>query len=159
MAFLTWLLLLPPANKGPQPRILQQGPYYSRVWNQLEDDGIDTLLQDCQGMFRKDLWVLEDIAHPWILNLDLHVAKFVALAKDRIYRARLRCLAMAEIARKYANDEQGVALVRFELDDKQQLVLRVVKYPVPPGPTIMTEKLGKRKEICFITICKLAVPS
>ncbi|KAH6893885.1 hypothetical protein BKA70DRAFT_1570950 [Coprinopsis sp. MPI-PUGE-AT-0042] len=128
---------------------LRQVTYYSRVWSQLEDDGlvtpktsdgITTLLQGFQGTR-----VLEDIADPWIPNLDLNLSKSVVLAKDRIYHVRLRCPTMTENARKQVNDKQGVALVRFELDDKEQLIVRVLKYLVRPGPDITAAKLSQNE--------------
>jgi hypothetical protein len=37
----------------------------------------------------------------------------------------------------------GVALVRFELDKKRQLVLRVLKYIVPPDPDLVAADFGQ----------------
>ncbi|KAH6893879.1 hypothetical protein BKA70DRAFT_1321031 [Coprinopsis sp. MPI-PUGE-AT-0042] len=138
---------------------LRRTPLYSRIWNQLHDDGfmtpqlsdkIDSLLQglpESNGIFEKDRKVIEDINDLLILNLDHSSFKFTVLADDKIYHLVLKNLSVTETGRAHIKEKfkQGVVLAHFELDDKRQLVLRVSKYLVPPDPDLIAANLGQRE--------------
>ncbi|KAH6897829.1 hypothetical protein BKA70DRAFT_1437764 [Coprinopsis sp. MPI-PUGE-AT-0042] len=132
---------------------LSQTSHYSAIWWRLEADGlvtrrlledIKTLLRGYKMSFRKGLRVLEDVTQPWILNLDHDGIRFMVLAKDKIHPLPMRNLSMTQMGRRYVNGKQGVAWVRFELDERRKLVLRVLKYLIPPSSAMLDANLGQQ---------------
>ncbi|KAH6897855.1 hypothetical protein BKA70DRAFT_1314951 [Coprinopsis sp. MPI-PUGE-AT-0042] len=91
----------------------------------------------------KRMRVLEDVTQPWTLDLDIHGVLFLVLAEDKIYSVFLRDVTMTEPGRRRAAGRQGVALVRFELDGRKRLVLRLLRYIVPPDLGITAQNLGQ----------------
>ncbi|KAH6897856.1 hypothetical protein BKA70DRAFT_1314955 [Coprinopsis sp. MPI-PUGE-AT-0042] len=97
-----------------------------------DDSGSNVKCQYRRTRFGKATRVLEDVTQPWTFDLDVHAFSFVILAEDKIYSVRLRDVTMTERGRINAGGKQGVALVRFELDHEKRLVLRLLRYIVPP---------------------------
>ncbi|KAH6897865.1 hypothetical protein BKA70DRAFT_744528 [Coprinopsis sp. MPI-PUGE-AT-0042] len=125
---------------------------YSPIKTLLEDEGlispqlsedVNHLLQGYKGTFPKNSRVLDDITQPWILNLDLPEVRYTVLAEDKIHYVELELLTTPQTARMYVSKTQGVAMVRFELDDKQTLVLRILKFLVCPDPEVIAANLGQ----------------
>ncbi|KAH6897858.1 hypothetical protein BKA70DRAFT_1314963 [Coprinopsis sp. MPI-PUGE-AT-0042] len=151
---------------------LWQMPYYTPIRPQLYSDGfvtsksaaeINRLLKSSEIMrmnhvgggidsstmrrrpssFGKATRVLENVTQPWTLDLDIREVSFLVLAEDTIYSVYLRDVTMTVPGRRKAGGEQGVALVRFELDDQKRLVLRFLRYILPPDSDITAQNLGQ----------------
>ncbi|KAH6897874.1 hypothetical protein BKA70DRAFT_744577 [Coprinopsis sp. MPI-PUGE-AT-0042] len=132
---------------------LRMAPSYSAILAQLQLDGLvapeslaklDELALDWKRVLIIETQVLDDITQPWILNLDHQSSRLIVLAEDKIYTTQTRNVTMSEEARTYAAFKQGVASVRFELLPWQErIVLRLLKYLVPPDPRIVSQNLGQ----------------
>ncbi|KAH6897861.1 hypothetical protein BKA70DRAFT_1314968, partial [Coprinopsis sp. MPI-PUGE-AT-0042] len=110
-----------------------------------DDDGDDPFrkLGHLRSRLMSPARVIEDVTQPWTLELDLYGASLVILAEDRIYSVRLIGITMSQIARNKTKGRQGVALVQFELDERERLVLRLLKYIVPPDFDIVHRNLDQ----------------
>ncbi|KAH6897875.1 hypothetical protein BKA70DRAFT_1314987, partial [Coprinopsis sp. MPI-PUGE-AT-0042] len=131
---------------------LRLSPYYSAIWNQLQHDGlvtrdsmrqIDELASGCNHKVKKRTQVLEDITQQWIVKLGQQQSRLMVLAEDKIYRVELQNLTMTQDSRKIVGCDQGIASVRFELDNEGRIVLRLMKYLVPPDSRTITNNAGQ----------------
>ncbi|KAH6897859.1 hypothetical protein BKA70DRAFT_1314964 [Coprinopsis sp. MPI-PUGE-AT-0042] len=108
-----------------------------------DGDDPSSELDQLKPRFRSNMRIIEDVTQPWTLDLDLFEATVVVLAEDRIYMVKFRDVTMRAFGRRKARGKQGVALVQFELDNRKRLVLRLLRYVVPPDCHITAQNLDQ----------------
>ncbi|KAH6897878.1 hypothetical protein BKA70DRAFT_1569697 [Coprinopsis sp. MPI-PUGE-AT-0042] len=130
---------------------LRATPTSSAIWNQLKHDNlvtgetlekVDKLALQWNRNARKTQ-VLYDVAQCWTLNLGQRQNRLIVIAGEKIYTVELFQVTMSHHARPYVEGKQGIASVRFELDNGGRLVLRTLRYLVPPDPSIVADGIGQ----------------